>query len=262
MTPTIEFIFDFASPNAYFAYRVLPPILERSGARVDIIPCLLGGIFKATGNKAPFVAFAPIKGKLEYEMLEIKRFVARHKLDRFRMNPHFPVNSLMLMRGYIAAQGAGVGPAFLEMGLRGLWEDGLKLDDPEVRRARSTRPASTRRICSPRRKAIRSSRRSPTIPRPRSRAACSVFRPSSWGTRCSSARSGSGKSRRRSRRSNLRRDGGLWVISPAMQTPRRAPRFRATQSPRERRAARRSRPQARRIRALSSEAACTGLRAG
>ncbi len=132
MTPTIEFIFDFASPNAYFAYRVLPPILERSGARVDIIPCLLGGIFKATGNKAPFVAFAPIKGKLEYEMLEIKRFVARHKLDRFRMNPHFPVNSLMLMRGYIAAQGAGVGPAFLEMGLRGLWEDGLKLDDPEV----------------------------------------------------------------------------------------------------------------------------------
>ena len=65
-------------------------------------------------------------------MLEIKRFVAKHKLDRFRMNPHFPVNSLMLMRGYVAARAAGVGLAFLEMGLKGMWEDGLKLDDPEV----------------------------------------------------------------------------------------------------------------------------------
>ena len=132
MTPTIEFIFDFASPNAYFAYRALPPILERTGAKLDINPCLLGGIFKATGNKAPFLAFAPIKGKFEYELLEIKRFAARHKLDKYRQNPHFPVISLMLMRAYIAARAAGVGPAFLEMGLRGMWEDGLKLDDPEV----------------------------------------------------------------------------------------------------------------------------------
>jgi 2-hydroxychromene-2-carboxylate isomerase len=134
MHPTIEFIFDFASPNAYFAYRALPPILDRTGARLAINPCLLGGIFKATGNKAPFVAFTPIKGKFEYEMLEIKRFVARHKLDKFRMNPHFPVNSLLLMRGYIAAAAADAGPTFLEMGLKGMWEDGLKLDDPEVLR--------------------------------------------------------------------------------------------------------------------------------
>jgi 2-hydroxychromene-2-carboxylate isomerase len=132
MHPTIEFIFDFGSPNAYLAYRALPPILERTRVRLDINPCLLGGIFKATGNTAPSIAFAPIKGKLEYEMLEIRRFVAQHKLDRFRMNPHFPVNSLTLMRAYIAAAEAGVGPAFLEMGLRGMWEEGLKLDDPAV----------------------------------------------------------------------------------------------------------------------------------
>jgi 2-hydroxychromene-2-carboxylate isomerase len=134
MQPTIEFIFDFASPNAYLAYRALPPILARTGAALDINPCLLGGIFKATGNKAPFIAFAPIKGKFEYELLEVQRFVARHKLVKYRLNPHFPVISLMLMRGYIAAREAGVGPAFLEMGLRGMWEDGLKLDDPEVLR--------------------------------------------------------------------------------------------------------------------------------
>ena len=135
MQPQIEFIFDLGSPNVYLAYRALPPILERTGAELDISSCLLGGIFKATGNKAPFIAFAPIKGKFEYEMLELKRFVMRHKLDRYRLNPHFPVNSLMLMRAFIAAREAGQGPAFLEMGLKGMWEDGLKLDDPEVLRA-------------------------------------------------------------------------------------------------------------------------------
>ena len=132
MSAAIEFIFDFGSPNAYLAYRALPPILARAGAQLVISPCLLGGIFKATGNAAPTVAFAPIKGKLEYEMLEIRRFVARHQFDRFRLNPHFPVNTLMLMRGLVAARESGQEAAYLEMGLQGMWEEGLKLDDPEV----------------------------------------------------------------------------------------------------------------------------------
>jgi 2-hydroxychromene-2-carboxylate isomerase len=132
MSATIEFIFDFASPNAYLAYRALPPILVRAGARLVISPCLLGGIFKATGNVAPTVAFAPIKGKLEYEMLELRRFVAKQRLDKFRLNPHFPVNTLMLMRGLVAAREVGQEAGYLEMGLEGLWEEGLKLDDPEV----------------------------------------------------------------------------------------------------------------------------------
>jgi 2-hydroxychromene-2-carboxylate isomerase len=132
MNAKIEFIFDFGSPNAYLAYRALPPILERTGARLAFVPCLLGGIFKATGNKAPFIAFAPIKGKFEYETLELNRFVAKHRLDKYRPNPHFPVNSLMLMRGFIAAGEAGCEADYLEMGLRGMWEEGLKLDDPEV----------------------------------------------------------------------------------------------------------------------------------
>lgn len=132
MRSEITFIFDFASPNAYLAYRALPSILQRTGAKLDLVPCLLGGIFKATGNKAPFIAFAPIKGKFEYEMLEINRFVARNGLAKFRLNPHFPVNSLMLMRGFIAAREAGCGEAYLEMGLVGMWENGLKLDDPVV----------------------------------------------------------------------------------------------------------------------------------
>ena len=132
MAPTIEFLFDFASPNVYLAYRALPPILERTGARLEITPCLLGGIFKATNNQSPIVAFAPVKGKVEYEMLEIRRFVARNRIDRFRLNPHFPVNTLMLMRGLIGARERGYETQYLEMGLKGMWEDGLKLDDPEV----------------------------------------------------------------------------------------------------------------------------------
>jgi 2-hydroxychromene-2-carboxylate isomerase len=132
MSATIEFIFDFGSPNAYLAYRALPPILARTGARLAISPCLLGGIFKATGNTAPTVAFAPIKGKLEYEMLELRRFVAKHGIDKFRLNPHFPVNTLMLMRGLVAAREVGQEAGYLEMGLGGLWEEGLKLDDPEI----------------------------------------------------------------------------------------------------------------------------------
>jgi 2-hydroxychromene-2-carboxylate isomerase len=65
-------------------------------------------------------------------MLEFRRFIAKHRLDKFRMNPHFPVNTLMLMRGFVAAREEGQEAAYLEMGLKGLWEEGLKLDDPDV----------------------------------------------------------------------------------------------------------------------------------
>jgi 2-hydroxychromene-2-carboxylate isomerase len=139
MAKTLELIFDFASANCWFAYRVLGPILARTGATLDIQPALLGGIFKATGNQAPFVAFANVRGKVEYEKLEIARFIARHGLTQFRMNPHFPVNTLMLMRGFVAARVGGQGDAYLEAGLAGLWEEGLDLSDASVLAARLTR---------------------------------------------------------------------------------------------------------------------------
>ena len=132
MTKTLDFIFDFGSPNAYLAWKVLPAMAARQGAVVNLIPCLLGGIFKATGNQAPAIAFSGIKGKMAYELLELRRFVAAHDLAAFRMNPHFPVNTLLLMRGMIAAQGLGVAETYLDAMLKGMWEDGLKLDDPEV----------------------------------------------------------------------------------------------------------------------------------
>ena len=198
MSATIEFIFDFGSPNAYLAYRAFPPILERTGARLAINPCLLGGIFKATGNQAPGVAFAGVKGKLDYETLEMRRFIARHAIDKFRLNPHFPVNTLMLMRGLVAAREAGEEAAYLEMGLQACGKRVSSSTIGRFWRAGSTRRGSIRRACSRRPRPIASSSSSPTTPRPRSRAACSGFRLFSWARRCSSARSGSGRSKRRS----------------------------------------------------------------
>ena len=136
MNKKLEFIFDFGSPNAYLAYRALPPILERTGAELVVKPCLLGGIFKSTGNQAPTAAFANVKGKLAYERLEIERFIKKHRLGRFRFNPHFPVNSLLITRGLVAAEMAGVAAPYIETVLAAMWEDGLKMDDPAVVAAR------------------------------------------------------------------------------------------------------------------------------
>lgn len=128
----VEFLFDFASPNAYLAHRVLPGIEARTGVKFTCTPVLLGGLFKLTGNQAPMLAFAGIPNKLAYEMLELRRFVARHKLDAFQMNPFFPVNTLLLMRGAVAAEMDGVLEPYAEAGFRHMWEAPKKMDDPAV----------------------------------------------------------------------------------------------------------------------------------
>jgi 2-hydroxychromene-2-carboxylate isomerase len=135
MTKTVEFLFDFGSPNAYLSHRVIPGIEARTGARFVYTPVLLGGLFKLTNNQPPAVAFGNIKNKLPYEMLETRRFIARHKLDAFTFNPHFPVNTLQLMRGAVAAAGDGTLPAYVEAMFQHMWERPKKMDDPEVFRA-------------------------------------------------------------------------------------------------------------------------------
>ena len=129
---SIEFIFDFGSPNAYLALPPLRDLAARHGAKVRLIPCLLGGIFKATGNRAPMIAFGDIPSKLAYERLEMERFIMKHGLTRFRMNPHFPVNTLLAMRGMVAAQQRGEEDRYLAAVLAAMWEDGEKMDDSAV----------------------------------------------------------------------------------------------------------------------------------
>ena len=132
MSKTLELIFDFGSPNAYLTLKVLPELLDRTDADLVITPCLLGGIFKATGNKAPMVQYAEAPAKLAYEHLEMRRFIESHGLSRFRLNPHFPVNTLTIMRGAIVAGDEGTLDDYVEVVNRAMWEDGLKMDDPDV----------------------------------------------------------------------------------------------------------------------------------
>jgi 2-hydroxychromene-2-carboxylate isomerase len=128
----VDFIFDFASPNAYLVHRLIGGIETRTGAKFKYIPCLLGGIFKATGNQAPMLANANIPAKLAYERLEFMRFIAAHGLTRFVFNPHFPVSSLLLMRGAIYAHRAGALADYIEAGLHHMWEAPKNMSDPEV----------------------------------------------------------------------------------------------------------------------------------
>lgn len=132
MPTTIDFIFDFASPNAYFSHHVLKGVAARTGAKVKYIPCLLGGIFKATGNQAPMLAFAGVAGKLEYDRLETTRFIEKHGLTNFVMNQHFPVNTVMMQRGALVAEQDGRLMEYIESGLECMWEDSLNMSDKDV----------------------------------------------------------------------------------------------------------------------------------
>jgi 2-hydroxychromene-2-carboxylate isomerase len=128
----VEFHFDFGSPNAYLAHRVIPAIEARTGVRFDYVPVLLGGVFKATGNRSPAESLKGIRNKPEYERLETERFIRRHGITGFRRNPFFPVNTLQIMRGAVAAQADGGFVDYVEVVFRCMWEAGRKMDDPAV----------------------------------------------------------------------------------------------------------------------------------
>ena len=132
MTKAVDFYFDFASPNAYLSHQVVPGIEERTGTKFNYIPVLLGGIFKATNNKPPMEAFFGILNKNEYQSVEMKRFQERHGIDKFKMNPHFPVMSLQIIRGAVGAQQDGYLDKYIDEVLKHMWEEPKKMDDPEV----------------------------------------------------------------------------------------------------------------------------------
>src|ERR1700758_5116514 len=128
----VEFQFDFGSPNAFLAELVLPEIERRTGVKFDYVPVLLGGIFKATGNMSPFDSLRGIKNKPEYQTLETQRFVRRHNATKFQQNPFFPVNTLMLMRGAVAAQFEGMFEPYFRAAYHHMWEEPKKMDDLET----------------------------------------------------------------------------------------------------------------------------------
>ena len=131
----VEFHFDFGSPNAYLAELVLPEIERRTGVKFAYIPVLLGGVYKATGNMSPFDSLRGIKNKAEYNALETQRFLRRHDITKFKSNPFFPVNTLTLMRGAVAAQFEGLFEPYFRAAYHHMWVEPKKMDDPQIFRA-------------------------------------------------------------------------------------------------------------------------------
>jgi len=129
MTKTVEFYFDLGSPATYLAYTQLPKICADTGSQLIYIPMLLGGVFKATGNASP--AMIPAKGR--YMFQDLDRYAKRYGVP-LKFNPHFPINTLMLMRAVTGIQLRQPErfQAFIDCLFKALWVDGRPLDEPET----------------------------------------------------------------------------------------------------------------------------------
>lgn len=127
MSKTVEFLFDLGSPATYLAYTQLPKICEQTDSQLIYVPILLGGVFKATGNATP--AAIPAKGR--YMFQDLARYANRYGVP-LKFNPHFPINTLMLMRAVIGMQMRHPErfAAFIDCLFKALWVDGRSLDEP------------------------------------------------------------------------------------------------------------------------------------
>jgi 2-hydroxychromene-2-carboxylate isomerase len=125
-------LFDFGSPNAFLSHEAIPAIEKRTGVKFEYVPILLGGIFKATSNKSPAETLAGVRNKREFHALETERFLKRFQVEPYVWNPFFPVNTLNLMRGAVAAQLEGVFEKYIDAAFHHMWVEPKKMDDPEV----------------------------------------------------------------------------------------------------------------------------------
>jgi len=124
MARTLEFYFDYGSPYSYLADTQVEAIAQRSGATLERKPMLLGGVFKATGNHSP----AELPAKSKWSAFDMPMW-AHHYGVPFNRNPHFPVNTLALMRGAAAAQIDGVFETYHPAMFKAMWVDGRNLND-------------------------------------------------------------------------------------------------------------------------------------
>ena len=128
MTKTVEFFYDFGSPTVYLAATQLPAIAAAVGATIDWRPMLLGGVFKSTGNQSPVV----VPAKAAYMNNDLKRFAKRYGVP-FSFNPHFPINTLALMRGAVAYQDdVVVSSTYRDAIFMAIWVEARNLNEPDV----------------------------------------------------------------------------------------------------------------------------------
>ena len=129
MSKTLEFFFDLGSPATYLAYTQLPTLCAETGAQLVYQPMLLGGVFKATGNASPITV--PAKGRYMFD--DLARYAQRYNVP-LKFNPHFPINTLVLMRAVTGIQMHQPErfPGFVDCLFRALWVEGRHLGDPAV----------------------------------------------------------------------------------------------------------------------------------
>ena len=133
MPREIEFLFDFGGPNSWFVHRAIPAIEAKGKVKFRYAPVLLGGIFRATGNKPPLMTYGHVAQKVAYDRLEMERFMTTHGISGFQFNPHFPVNTLKIMRGAVAAQERGCFAPYVDAVYAAMWERGLDMaDDAQI----------------------------------------------------------------------------------------------------------------------------------
>ena len=131
MDKKCQFLFDFGSPNAYLAHTQIAGIEQRTGQTIEYIPVLLGGVFKLTSNKSPMEAFGHVENKIRYMNIETERFLKKHRVP-FAHNPHFPVNTLQIMRGAVFAKHQVYFEKYVDVVFRAMWVNQQKMDEPDV----------------------------------------------------------------------------------------------------------------------------------
>lgn len=131
MTTRIEFILDLAAPNAYLAWYPLNDLAARHGVGIIITPVFLGGMHKLTGNAPPMVRDADVRGKVAYAALEFHRFLDKHGMDKFRMHPALPFNSILLQRLLLTVDG-DERARMVEALLPVVWEDNIDCGDVNI----------------------------------------------------------------------------------------------------------------------------------
>ena len=127
MNKNVDFYFDYGSPATYLAWTQIDKIINDGNAKLNMIPMLLGGVFKETGNSSP--AFIPAKSK--WMGKDLKKHAEIYGVE-YNSNSFFPINTLNLMRGAIAAKKMNIFEKYSEAIFTGIWVKDVNLGDINI----------------------------------------------------------------------------------------------------------------------------------
>jgi 2-hydroxychromene-2-carboxylate isomerase len=125
MSSYIDFFFDVISPYSYIAHKKIQNIKENQKITFNYKPILLGGLHNLAGISAP--AFNKYKMKNMQSDCEL---VSRKNSISFKWNLKFPINSLLIMRGYLSLDG-NQKEKYLDIFFDAYWKDNLDLSSED-----------------------------------------------------------------------------------------------------------------------------------